>query len=73
MGNKKDRTGECGITNEGERVEIIKYNSFSDIEVKISDDYKFKEGMKCIKASVMVGGTVSRFNGFVRVLFYKAV
>lgn len=46
---------------------------FSDIEVKISDDYKFKEGMKCIKASVMVGGTVSRFNGFVRVLFYKAV
>ena len=35
MGNKKDRTGECGITNEGERVEIIKYNSFSDIEVKI--------------------------------------
>ena len=25
MGNKKDRTGECGITNEGERVEIIKY------------------------------------------------
>ena len=35
MGNKKDRTGECGITNEGERVEIIKYNSSSDSEVKI--------------------------------------
>ena len=41
---------------------------FSEIEVKISDDYKFKEGMKCIKATVMVGGTVSKYNGFVRVL-----
>ena len=41
---------------------------FSEIEVKVSDDYKFKEGMKCIKATVMVGGTVSKYNGFVRVL-----
>lgn len=41
---------------------------FSEIEVKVSDDYKFKEGMKCIKATVMVGGTVSKYNGFVRVI-----
>lgn len=41
---------------------------FSDIEVKVSDDYKFKEGLKCIKATVMLGGTVSKYNGFVRVL-----
>lgn len=46
---------------------------FSEIEVKVSDDYKFKEGMKCIKATVMVGGTVSEYNGFVRVLKLQSV
>lgn len=46
---------------------------FSEIEVKVSDDYKFKEGMKCIKATVMVGGTVSKYNGFVRVLKLQSV
>lgn len=40
---------------------------FSDIETAMSNDYKFKEGMKAFKASCIVGGTVSKFNGFTRV------
>lgn len=41
---------------------------FSDIETKMSEDYKFKQGMKAFKASCIVGGTVSKFNGFSRIL-----
>ncbi|MEE0865516.1 MAG: phage major capsid protein [Clostridia bacterium] len=40
---------------------------FSDIETKMSEDYKFKQGMKAFKASCIVGGTVSKFNGFSRI------
>lgn len=40
---------------------------FADVEVMMSTDYKFKEGMKAFKASCIVGGTVSKFNGFLRV------
>lgn len=40
---------------------------FSDIETSMSTDYKFKEGMKAFKASCIVGGTVSKFNGFSRI------
>ncbi len=39
---------------------------FSDIEVMESADYKFKEGMICIKGSVFVAGNVIRQDGFVR-------
>lgn len=41
---------------------------FSDIETAMSTDYKFKEGMKAFKASCIVGGTVSKFNGFSRIV-----
>jgi HK97 family phage major capsid protein len=40
---------------------------FSDIEVKRSEDYKFKEGMIAHKAVVFVGGNVVSYKGFVRV------
>lgn len=39
---------------------------FSDVEVMESTDYKFKEGMICIKGSVFVAGNVIRQDGFVR-------
>lgn len=40
---------------------------FSDIDVKRSDDYKFKEGMIAHKGVVFVGGNVVSYKGFVRV------
>ena len=40
---------------------------FSDMEVSKSTDYKFKEGMTCYKSSVMAGGNVVKYQGFVRV------
>ncbi len=51
------------------------YGSFSDYElpmfsnlvIKKSEDYKFKQGMTAYKGSVIVGGTVKRYRGFVRV------
>lgn len=39
---------------------------FSEVEVMESTDYKFKEGMICIKASVFVGGNVVKQDGFLR-------
>lgn len=41
---------------------------FSDMEVSKSTDYKFKEGMTCYKSSVMAGGNVVKYQGFVRVI-----
>ena len=58
--------------NEGEFVMIYgdptayKVPIFSDVEVMESTDYKFKEGMICIKGSVFVAGNVIRQDGFVR-------
>lgn len=40
---------------------------FSDIESKKSTDYKFKEGMICIKSVVFTGGNTSSYRGFIRV------
>ena len=40
---------------------------FSDLEVQESRDYQFKKGMICYRADAIVGGTVSKYNGFVRV------
>lgn len=40
---------------------------FSDIEVQESTDYQFKKGMICYRADAIIGGTVSKYNGFVRV------
>lgn len=40
---------------------------FSDLEVQESTDYKFKQGIICYRADAIIGGTVSKYNGFVRV------
>ncbi len=40
---------------------------FSQLEVKKSEDYKFKEGVIAYKASGIFGGNVVAYNGFVRV------
>lgn len=40
---------------------------FSDLEVQESKDYQFKKGMICYRADAIIGGTVSKYNGFVRV------
>lgn len=41
---------------------------FSDMTVKESGDYKFKEGIIALKADIVCGGTVCKYNGFVRVM-----
>lgn len=40
---------------------------FSDIDVRRSDDYKFKSGQTAFRASMFAGGSVAAWNGFVRV------
>lgn len=40
---------------------------FSDVEVKKSTDYKFKEGMIAHKGVTFMGGNVTAHNGFLRV------
>lgn len=40
---------------------------FSELEVKESEDYKFKEGQIAHRGSVFAGGNVVAYNGFVRV------
>ncbi len=40
---------------------------FSSLEIKQSDDYKFKEGQIAHRGSVFAGGNVVAHNGFVRV------
>ncbi len=41
---------------------------FSPVEISKSNDYKFKQGIICYKASVFVGGNVVGYQGFVRVV-----
>ena len=40
---------------------------FSPVEISKSNDYKFKDGIICYKASVFTGGNVVGFNGFLRI------
>ena len=40
---------------------------FSDIDVRRSDDYKFKNGQTAFRASMFAGGSVVAWNGFIRV------
>lgn len=40
---------------------------FSDMDIKRSEDYKFKEGMIAHRGSIFVGGNVVSKNGFLRV------
>lgn len=39
---------------------------FSDIDVRRSDDYKFRTGQTAFRASMFAGGSVAAWNGFVR-------
>ncbi|MBO4681692.1 MAG: phage major capsid protein [Clostridiales bacterium] len=39
---------------------------FSDIDVRRSDDYKFKSGQTAFRASMFAGGSVAAWNGFIR-------
>ena len=45
---------------------------FSDIDVRRSDDYKFKNGQTAFRASMFAGGSVAAWNGFIRVKKAKA-
>ena len=40
---------------------------FSPLEIEESRDYKFKQGIIAYRGDVIVGGTVSKYKGFVRV------
>lgn len=40
---------------------------FSTLDIKESRDYKFKQGIIAYRGDVIVGGTVSKYKGFVRV------
>ncbi|MBR0059917.1 MAG: phage major capsid protein, partial [Selenomonadaceae bacterium] len=40
---------------------------FSPMEVKRSDDYKFREGMAAFRGNCFFGGNVVRRNGFLRI------
>ena len=40
---------------------------FADIDVRRSDDYKFKNGQTAFRASMFAGGSVAAWNGFIRV------
>lgn len=46
---------------------------FSDLTVQESSDYKFKEGQIAFRGSVMAGGSVAMYKGFVRVKKAAAV
>jgi HK97 family phage major capsid protein len=48
---------------------LSNYNlsTFSPIDLQKSYDYKFKEGMIANKGSLMIGGNVVAYNGFIRV------
>lgn len=40
---------------------------FSPIELKKSDDYKFRSGISCFKGVVFCGGNITKKNGFLRI------
>ena len=40
---------------------------FSPLEIEESRDYKFKQGIIAYRGDVIVGGTVSKYKGFVRI------
>ena len=46
---------------------------FSPLEIEESRDYKFKQGIIAYRGDVIVGGTVSKYKGFVRVKKKAAV
>lgn len=48
-------------------LESYEFPIFSDLEIEESRDYKFKQGMICYAGDIIVGGTVAKYKGFVRV------
>lgn len=40
---------------------------FSDLEIKKSDDFKFRQGQIAHRGSIFLGGNVTAYNGFLRV------
>ena len=40
---------------------------FSQLDIRRSDDFKFKSGMIAHRGSVFVGGNVVSYNGFLRI------
>ena len=40
---------------------------FSPLEIRRSDDYKFRKGIACFRGSAICGGNVVRRNGFLRI------
>ena len=40
---------------------------FSPLEIRRSDDYKFRKGIACFRGSAICGGNVVRRNGFIRI------
>lgn len=40
---------------------------FSPMEVKVSDDFKFRQGMTAYRGETFVGGNVAKKNGFLRI------
>ena len=66
----KDATGTAGgvktmIYGDPSNYEL---DLFGDYEIRVSEDYKFAEGLNTVMGEVMVGGNVTFANGFVVVL-----
>ena len=40
---------------------------FTPMEIKLSDDFKFRQGLKAFRGVAFVGGNVTKRNGFIRV------
>ena len=40
---------------------------FSPLDVRRSDDFKFRQGVTCFRGSVFIGGNVVKKNGFIRI------
>lgn len=69
----KDTTGSEEYTMIYGALSSYELPVFSDLEIQESKDYKFKQGMIAYAGDVIVGGTVSKYNGFVRVKKKAAV
>lgn len=63
----KDTTGSGDFTMIYGALSSYELPVFSDLEIQESKDYKFKQGMIAYSGDVILGGTVSKYNGFVRI------
>lgn len=67
-----DATGEGNFTMVYGALSSFELPVFSALEIKESRDYKFKQGIIAYRGDVIVGGTVSKYKGFVRIKKAKA-